>query len=303
MTLPNPRAKLPIVIRRAAQVDLSSVIETELETHGKRLSTSEGYQGFGPIERITEWTPDVPFDAVDWDLTWQTSPRELQVIYRLQRMNRDWFIAADASRTMHFGTEGDIKLVTGATLVASFAQAALQNYDQVTQAVFDERHVGKVLENATTEEMVLAILSHDATKVKARTNDRSGLSAVLTQLPDNPSTVILISDFLNLREEDKARLVQASHYHTLFCCVVEDAREIRFPKASGQLTLTDMSTGRQEVMSFAEADKLVGEERDARIAELTDCFRKARARFSFFEGGDSTTTIRNKIMRMLQNGA
>jgi len=306
MAYPNPRAKLATVIRRAAQIDLSSLVETEdLTNSGKRLSTAEGYQGFGPIERITQWTPDLPFDSIDWDLTCQTSPRQLQVIFRLQKMNRDWFIATDASRTMHFGTESEIKLVTAATLAACFAQAALQNSDRVTHGVFDETTVGQVLEESDAEEMVVSILSHDPNKRRGKppATGRSGLCALLAQLPDRPATVVLISDCMRLSEAEQSRLVQASHYHKLICCVVEDAREIRVPNASGQVTLADMSTGRQETMSFAEADKLVREDHDARISALTDCFRRARAQYGFFEGGDSPTTMRNKIMRMLQDGA
>ena len=165
--------------------------------------------------------------------------------------------------------------------------------------------IGKALEESDAEEMVVSILSHDPNKRRGKppVAGRSGLSSLLAQLPDSPATVVLISDCMHLSEGEQSQLVQASHYHKLICCVVEDAREIRVPNASGQVTLVDMSTGRQETMSFAEADKLVREDHDARIAALTDCFRRARAQYGFFEGGDSPTTMRNKIMRMLQGGA
>ncbi len=306
MAHPSPRTKLAEVIRRAAQIDLTELAETEnLFDNGKRLSTDEGYQGFGPIERIVDWEPDMPFDAVDMDLTVQTSPRRMQVIHRLQKNTRKWLIAAGAGRTMSFGTEGDIKIVTAAVLAVSFAQAAWQIEDDVMHAVFDENTAGPVLEQASAEEIALSILSHRASKIargdQAGTK-RSGLASILAQLPEEPAIVVLVDDFMNMGEADERHMAQASQ-HKLICCVVEDAREKRFPNCSGLVTLSDIRTGRQEVMTFAQADKLVSEDRARRIEALTGCFRRARAQYAFFEGGDSPIVMRNKIMRMLQYGA
>jgi len=299
----NPRKKLREVMQRASLIDLSDLIDTQLlRGAGRRESPARSYTGLGQMESIVEWTPDYPYSAINWNLSAQTYPPRKLIIKRKRLINTDWCFLIDCARTMDFGTEQDLKRVMAAQLAATFAQAAQKKRDRVTQLTYDEQRNGLVLENASPEEMVLMALAHQSapdgsSKPAART---SGLSCALTQLPQNQAIVPVISDFMHLTDADKEGLIRASHYHNVFCCVVEDAREIRFPSVSGQITLADMTTGARQTMSFAEADRLVSADREKRLSALIEFFRRARIPYALFEAGEKPSATRNKLVRLLQ---
>lgn len=298
-------------MRRASLLDISELVETHLlRGAGRRESPSRSFTGLGQMEAVVEWTPDYPYSAINWGLSSQTFPRKRLVIKRKRLINTDWCVVVDCSRTMDFGTEHDLKRVTAMQLAATFAQAAIKKRDRVTQIIFDEERIGLVLENASAEEMVLMALSHDSSAPSrqpqlARRDDRSrsGLSFATTQLPENQAIVPVISDFMHLTDADKEQLVSAARYHKVLCCVVEDAREIRFPEVSGQITLQDMTSGRRETMTFAQANSLVAGDRDKRVSELKAFFRQARIPYAFFEAGETPSSTRLKLVKLLQSGA
>jgi uncharacterized protein (DUF58 family) len=302
---PNPRHKLQEVMRRASQVDIGQLDDTELiRGTGKRPSPHLKWVGLGRMERIVKYKPGMPYAAINWPLTTKTFPREKLVIERSQLINKEWFIGNDTSDTMYFGTEGDLKVVAGATLTAIFALAAFNKKDKVAQACFNDKIMGPLLEQASVEEMVLSTLTHQARPIKQAGSapareGRSGLSTFLGYLPETPSVVPIISDFMCMTEDDAKALVLASRKHVLLCCVVEDAREKVFPEASGQITLNDMKTGRQETMSFDEAHRLVSADRAERIKRLEAVFQRARCGYAFFAAGNTSTQIRQKMAEML----
>lgn len=304
-TYPTPRQKLPDVMRRASQVDLGQLDDTELiRGTGKRPSPHLKWVGLGRVERIVKYKPGMPYAAINWPLTTKTFPREKLVIERSQLINKEWFIANDTSDTMYFGTEGDLKIVTGATLTAIFALAGMNKKDKVAQACFNDKIMGPLLEDASADDMVLAALTHQSKPLRqagstVAREGRSGLSTFLSYLPETPSIVPVISDFMCMTDDDAKALVLASRKHTLLCCVVEDAREMIFPDASGQITLSDMKTKRQETMSFDEANRLVSADHDMRIKRLEEVFQRAHCGYAFFAAGNTPSQLRRKISDML----
>jgi uncharacterized protein (DUF58 family) len=296
----NPRKKLREVMQRASLIDLSDLVDTQLlRGAGKRESPARSYTGLGQMESVVEWTPDYPYSAINWNLSAQTFPRKKLIIKRKRLINTDWCFLVDGSRTMDFGTEVDLKRVLAAQLAATFALAAQKKRDRVTLVTYDEQDNGLPLENASPDEMVVMALAHEPSPT-ANSPARSGLSFALAQLPDNQAIVPVISDFMHLTEADKENLLRASHYHNVFCCVVEDAREIGFPGVSGQITLSDMSSGRRQTMSFEEADRLVSADREKRLSALTEFFARARIPYALFEAGEKPSATRNKLVRLLQ---
>jgi len=301
------RTKLREVMQRASLLDLSELVETDLlRGVGRRESPATSYSGLGRMVSVVEYTPEHDFSNINWNMSAQTFPRRKLIIKRERLIRKDWAIVVDCRRTMNFGTESDLKLITGLQLAASFAQAALKKRDRVAQIVFDETRT-VAFEDASVEEMVLMTLSHNASGsdkgASADKRGRGGLSFATTQLPENSAIVPVVSDFMNLTEADKTALARAARFHKVLCCVVEDAREIRFPKAPGQITLQDITSGRRETMTFAQADKLVSQDREARLADLFAFFRKARIPYACFEGGEEMSVTRKKLIRLLQQGA
>ena len=317
------RRKLRQVMQRASLVDISDLIETDLVRGvGRRESAARTYTGLGKMESVVEYTDDYPYSAINWGLSAQTYPRKRLIIKRTHLIKTDWFIIVDCSRTMDFGTEPDFKRTFASVLAASFAQAATKKRDRVAQVVYDEKVTGQVLEDASAEEMVLMALAYEQGAVRPGVRARrrqaageSGLSLALAQTPDNRAIVPVVSDFLLLIDKDgKGRLTpaalharealrRAARFHNVLCCVVEDPRERDFPDAAAQLTLEDMRTGRRRTMTFAEAGRLMGEQRDERIAELRAFFRQIRVNFEVFASDDSARQLRGKMARLLSRGA
>lgn len=301
------RTKLREVMQRAALLDLSELVETDLlRGVGRRDSPATSTSGLGRMVSVVDYTTDHDFSDINWNLSAQSFPRRKLIIKRERLIRRDWAIVVGCGPTMDFGTTGDLKLITGLQLAATFAQAALKKRDRVAQIVFDEKRV-VAFEDASVEEMVLMSLaqSNPGTRRSSAKDKlgRGGLSFALTQLPENSAIVPVVWDFMNMTKAEKTALAQAARFHKVLCCVVEDAREIGFPKVSGQITLQDITSGRHETMTFAQADKLVSQDRAARLAELFAFFRKHRISYACFEGGEATPVTRKKLIRLLQSGA
>lgn len=301
------RTKLREVMQRASLLDLSELVETDLlRGVGRRDSPATSYSGLGPMVSVVTYTPEHDFSAINWNLTAQSFPRRKLIIKRERLIRKDWAIVVDCGLTMSFGTETDLKLITGLQLAATFAQAALKKRDRVAQIVFDDKRT-VAFEDASVEEMVLMSLAQNESGSSRNSAQdklaRGGLTFATTQLPENSAIVPVISDFMNFTEADKMALARAARFHKVLCCVVEDAREIRFPKVSGQITLQDITSGRRETMTFAQADKLVSQDREARLAELFAFFKKARIPYACFEGGEEMAVTRKKLIRLLQSGA
>jgi uncharacterized protein (DUF58 family) len=306
----NNRTKLREVMQRASLLDISELLDTELmRGSGRRESPATSYSGLGRMVSVITYTPEHDISAVNWNLSAQTFPRKKLIIKRQRLIKKDWAVVVDCSRTMNFGSETDLKVITGLQIAASFAQIGLKKRDRVAQLIVgDERTL--TLEDASVEEMVLMALSQTATsdahsRSRAPVNKRSkgGFAYAATQLPENSSIVPVISDFMNFTDADKQALVRASRFHRVLCCVIEDPREKRFPDASGQITLQDITTGRRSTMSFAQADKLVSADREARLADLIAFFKSARIPYACFETGESLPATRTKLTRLMQHGA
>jgi uncharacterized protein (DUF58 family) len=304
----NQRLELQKVMQHAALLDLSDLAETDLlRGIGMRDSPSRSYSALGQMESIVEWTPDYPYSAINWGLSSQTYPRKKLVIKRRRLLKRDWCIIVDSGLTMNFGTEHDFKKVVASQLSATMALTAEKKKDRIKHIVFDNLSTGVVLEDASVEEMVLSVLQHvphSAMSDRLRSSpDQGGLTSALHQAPDNASIMPVISDFLNLTEAARKALVSASRYHKVLACVVEDARELGFPAQSGQLTLTDISTGNERTMTFAEADELISKDRNERLLALKSFFRAAHIPFQLFQSGEKVPVTRSKLVKLLRGHA
>jgi hypothetical protein len=304
------RSQIGEVMRRAALLDISDLSATEqLRGAGRRESVVESCTGLGRMKSISKWNSDYPYAAINWELSAQTSPRERLVIKREKNIYKYWCALIDCSLTMrNFGTKDEMKLLLAAQLVATFAQAAEKRRDPLTGIIFDEDGLGSNLENACPEDLVLLALSHKSTGSRHVVNvsdsinkrDATGLVLALSQLPENPAIVPIVSDFMHLTEEDKKELARAARYHSLLCCIVEDRREKGFPKGAGQVTLRDLTTGNRRTMSFARAHELVSQDRNRRFAELTAFFQSARIPYATFESGEDASQTRAGLIRLMQ---
>lgn len=307
----NARNKLRSVLQRAAQVDLTELLDTAIVRGvGRRASPQQSVLGHGRVEAVVPYSPEYPFSAIDWGLTNKNYPRKKLVVKRTKLIYTDWCFAFDVSNTMRFGTKVDQKLVTGAVVAAALAQAATKKRDRVSQIIYDECGIISSLEDTSADEMALEVLKQDGTR-KSRANrlgkcsvERSGMSALVSNLPETQSIVPIISDFMHLTPADRARLTRAASFHRVLCCLVEDPREAEFPEGvSGQITMQDVDTGRLRTMSFAEANRIISEDREKRMADLKSFFKRAHCEFMVFRSDDSNAVIRKKIMRLISRGA
>jgi uncharacterized protein (DUF58 family) len=307
----QPHKKLVRVMQRAAQLDLSELIETRIERGlGKRASPEMAVNARGKQVAIVDYSPEYPYSAIDWSLSNKTHPRKKLVVKRIRRVFTEWCFAIDVSATMRFATKIDTKVVTGTVVATSLAQAASKKKDRLRHYIFDECGIISTLEETTPEDMVLDAVKQDGKRKRSSGRmgkcrvGRSGISSFVDNLPDAQSILVVVSDFLHMTEADKMRLARASAYHHLFCVVVEDPREIEFPEnVSGQITVRDIDTGRMRTMSFAEAHKLISADRQKRLDEFKKFCQKAHCQYAVFRSDESTASMRKKIMRLISFGA
>src|SRR5579885_2390733 len=183
------RMTLIKVMQRAAQVDISELMETELlRGAGGRVSPARAFDTLGDIKAIKEWDPDIPYRAIHWGLSLKENPMKKMAVVRKRENRIDWCLVHDASITMDFGTLDLTKRAFGLALGAIFSQAALKKCDRVAEVVFDDKKIGVLLEDASTEEMVLVGLAYDPANSLLRIPidpSKNGISMSMTQLPED----------------------------------------------------------------------------------------------------------------------
>jgi uncharacterized protein (DUF58 family) len=107
----------------------------------------------------------------------------------------------------------------------------------------------------------------------ANDGEGSGLIKSLRSLPKNRTLVFILSDFLDLTEDEKVALKRASLVHDIVCVVIEDQRERELPAGWGPYTLKDMRTGKWKTIWLSEKSRQEfaanhKRHRDALLADL-----------------------------------
>lgn len=282
---------------------------------GNRRSKTKGFGGFD-LESISAWQEDIDEKHIKWSLSARSGFKQLLVARYFQDIESTIFVVADCSRTMDFGTVRTTKRVLSAEVAASTIQSAAKEHDKVGVVTFNEQgfcsrsHLKPKSPNQQLLVALVSILEGRPNPVKDGTLRPvvSGMAAALKCLPRHRSLVVLLSDFLNLSDEDKKQIARTARCHDLAPCILEDIRERELPDGRGVLALEDIRNSRRTTIplfskkSRQDCREWFSTEYAKRHRELTAFLKQCHCRFEVFSTEEERTAVAKKIMRLLKYG-
>ncbi len=266
---------------------------------GQRKSRSKGSDGYEILTR-EEYVPgDSPRD-IDWIASAQGNDDTLYTMHYEETHNIDVVLLVDVGRSMHFGSTRVEKRVLSAELAGSIIASAGKTDDSVRVICYSNSQVEARLPSraakSTFSQALVSILETEAKQEGATVS--TGLARAIRELPRRRSLLFILSDFINLTDEEKRALKKASSLHDLVCVVIQDERERALPEGSGFFTLEDIATGaRKTIWLNAKSRAQFKANAEQQLANLFTFFAEARCRSAVFSTEQGAEAI-PMMMRM-----
>lgn len=298
-------------IRNALRMVVSCQIPTGWRTDqpmpggGERRSRSRGSNGFDMAARL-DYEPGDDTRDIDWAASAQLAMQSTLVTQKYEPRDMQVWALCDVKPTMNFGTVRNItKKLLAAELLASIIKSAEEGSDRVGFMAYSEHKVEGFLNVQSAQRALipaLASLIETEQSAANATSDkpRSGLVTALQRLPRRRSLVFIISDFLELSEDDKKAIRQASVQHDVVCVVVQDRRERELQDGFGFITLRDMRTGkRQSIWLSNKSRKQFAENARIQSQALLTFFRSIHCDSGVFSTEEGVAAI-PRIVRLFK---
>jgi len=260
---------------------------------GERKSFSRGSNGYDVVARVEYEPGDDPRD-IDWAATAQTGGRIVLTTQYQEPREIKVFCLVDVNPTMDYGTNRVNKRELAAELCGSVIKSAEETNDKVGFVAYSTKAVEAQLSPRAAQVAFMPALVGLLEAPGNKTGTSSGLKGALSLLPRQKSLVFIISDFLNLTDDEKLALKHASHAHDVICLVVQDRRERELPAPLFSwfpwelITLRDITTGQRRSIWLTKHNRRVWAENFQKHSDaLLEFFKSAhcdRAIFSTEEG-------------------
>jgi len=294
---------------------------------GERPSRNRGFSGFDFHSLKPYKFGDDP-RMIDWAAT-ARSGNENEFLVRQTQEPREvkFYILVDSKLTMDFGTKRTTKRMVAAELAASVLNSAKKTNDKVGFLVYDEHSIQAMSFRANFTNVVkLPCLSaiiepglrhlfpgDDVPEtvqldIAEKGENPSGLSQALRYVRNQTrSIVFVISDFIDLSEDDKAELAYTAGAHNMICMYVQDVRERELPNTWGIYMLEDIRKGTRKAVWLPpkwwplQGIKSVREQYAANFRERRNAmlalFAEANVRWEEFSTEEGLSA-RDKLIRL-----
>lgn len=231
---------------------------------GERPSRNRGFNGFDFHSLRKYQFGDDP-RKIDWGASARSGSNELFVRQTQEPREVKFYILVDSKLTMDYGTKRTTKRMVAAELAASILNSAKKTNDKVGYLVYDEKSIVAMSHRANFASTVkLPCLSaiiepglrymfpqdETAESIVLETGDtdgagaKSGLQQALAYVRhQSRSLVFVISDFIDLSEDEKEELAYTAGAHDMVAMYVQDLRERELPNTWGIYKLEDIRKG------------------------------------------------------------
>lgn len=234
---------------------------------GERNSRSKGLNGtdFYGL-KLYEFGDDVR--KIDWAATAKSGGQDIYVKQYYEPRDVKVWILIDSKLTMDFGTVRTTKRILAAELACSIIKSVKKTNDLVGFITYDEKGIQAVTPKAKPASVVklqclraivepgvrhlfpneksdnVAINMNGADGGKSNV---SGLATALEWVRTKPrALVFVISDFLDLTDNDKEELELTAARHATATMYVQDRRERELPNTWGIIPMEDIRSGQRK---------------------------------------------------------
>lgn len=269
----------------------------KLEVHAKRsvLSTTltgnwiSKIRGHGiEFGGYRQYASGDDASQIDWKASRRARKLLVKEIDEEKNLNVYFFI--DVSDTMLFGTTDKIKAELVAELVSSLSFAMLKGGESVGMALFsDKLHRFVPLSQGMGQHATLMKVIANPTFYGGAKDIEHSASQLISTM-GTPGLIIVISDFIGMKEADERMLKIIAEQYDLIGLLVRDPRDRTLP-ASGEYVLKDPTSGQALVIDTADYALPYREYVHKEEQHLTNLFRRAGADLAMLETTDDYARV------------
>jgi uncharacterized protein (DUF58 family) len=196
------------------------------------------------FEGYKDFTPDDDAAEIDWKVSSRT--QKLLVKQYNEERNLKILFLIDVGSNMVFGSTKKIKCEFAAELVLAFSNVILGSNDRVGFILFSEK-INYFIEckgGIKHIEFLIDVLSK-ASNYGGITNLDGALDFALDSLDNSISSVILVSDFLNVTNETEKKLGFLSGRFETMALSIKDPLDVTLPDVDKEVILENPITKKQ----------------------------------------------------------
>ncbi len=237
--------------KRRLNVDIDkSVREFKVMLREFRLKRKKiAFRGEGlEFDGYRDFSPDD--DAGDID--WKSSLRAQKLLVKKYKEERDLKIMflVDVGSNMVFGSTEKIKCEFATELIAAFTDLVLNSEDRVGFFLFSDviNHFVRCKGGTKHFRFFIDVLSNGL-NYGGKTNLDQALDFAVDYLDKSVSSVIIVSDFLNITEKTEKKLSLLAHKFETIVIQVRDPLDVTLPEIEGEIVLENPSTSEQIIIN------------------------------------------------------
>lgn len=223
---------------------------------GERKSRSRGSNGYDFAAHL-KYEPGDDVRDIDWYATAASGGQEVIIEQMFEPRDSRFFVLTDVGSTMGFGSYRCSKRMLAAELTLSIILSAAETSDRVGFITYDDYSSLHVQQPRSAKTVLYpaahSIVEYDVAEEEGRLeapSDKSvtGLQYALDSVSNySKSLIFIVSDFMNMTDEEREALNSIASYHDVVCIMVQDLRERELPQGNvfgyGFYQFQDMRTG------------------------------------------------------------
>lgn len=201
-----------------------------LRTLGERRSLMRG--DGDDFDGHSEYQPGDDPRNIDWNATALSGGQQILVaLYREPKLIRG-YVLSSVDPSMNFGSTRVTKRHLAAEVAACAMKCMAETKDPVGVVAYSENGIERLIKPRPILTNTLPVLSTVLETEPGRATTKNGLAKALASLPRSSSIVFIVSDFVNMTEDDWAMLKKTAVRHQIYAFYVQDIRERELPVVS-----------------------------------------------------------------------
>jgi uncharacterized protein (DUF58 family) len=225
-----------------------------------------------------EYTTNDDAELIDWKASARTNKTLIREY--VEEKNQDVFFLIDSSHNMLFGSGKKLKIEYAVEVIASIANAVLEEGNNVGFALFD----GEIRKKAFPSRGVKQYYFIMQELIKGENyggegNDLTNAMKFAMNFLDEGSVLIIVSDFSYCTPGWMDYVRMASRKFDLIAMMVKDPRDRILPRNVGQVVMQDPLSRRQVIFDPNLIGDIYEQVVKEQEKEIEDTFVRANAKF------------------------
>ena len=195
-----------------------------------------------------DFSPDDDAERIDWKVS--SRAQKLLVKQYIEERDLRIMFLIDVGENMVFGSTERIKCEFVTEMVAAFSKVMLNENDRIGFIFFSDTIVHFIdCKSGEKQFNIFIEMLSDGENYGGVTDIDLALDFAVDYLDDSISSVILISDFLNISSQTQKKLDLLSHRFETIAIRARDPLDITLPDIEGEVILENPRTNEQVVVN------------------------------------------------------